>query len=66
VNERPHPGEKRLVQHALASCPNAPPGMPQQIVALIGAMGDGRLLIDRVHTLLDGFDQSLRVQLGLP
>ncbi len=40
--------------------------MPQQIDAVIGAMGDGRLLIERVNTLLDGLNQALRVQLGLP
>ena len=37
VNKRPHPGEKRLIQHVVASCPTAPPDLPQQIEALIGA-----------------------------
>src|SRR2546430_16917136 len=38
VNKKPHSGEKRLVEHVLASCSKVPPDMPQQIEAVFGAL----------------------------
>src|SRR2546430_8547339 len=38
VNQKPHPGEKRLVEHVLASCSKVPPDMPRQIEAVFGAI----------------------------
>lgn len=61
MNRSPHPGEKRLVAHVLASCPQYPPGMQKQIDELLCAVaptGHSKL-ISRVNDLLDGLDNLL-------
>jgi hypothetical protein len=63
LNRRPHPGAKRLVQHALASCAFLPVNLDQQLNAVLGcqAMGaDQARLVQQLHTLLDGLDAALQ------
>jgi len=57
VNEVPHPGEKRLLQHA-AQCRHVPAGMEQQVRATVEAVGVGGL-VARVNELVDGLDALL-------
>jgi len=62
LNERPHPGEKRLVQYALASCSRVPSGMARQIDDVINALAttrSGPSVVERVNMLLDGLDALL-------
>jgi len=61
VNELPHPGEKRLLQHAGASCGKLPAEMERQVTELVASVGkpQGRT-VDRVNALLDGLDELLR------
>jgi hypothetical protein len=65
INERPHPGEKRIVEHVLASCSKVPPDMQQHIEDLLDALaptGDNQRLIHRVNMLLDGLDALVRAE----
>ena len=39
VNRETHPGEKRLVELALARCPRRPPGLARDVAALLAAGG---------------------------
>ncbi len=61
LNRQPHPGQKRLVDHALASCSIVPAHMCQQLSAVLDAqaIGGGAELIEHVNTLLDGLDAAL-------
>jgi hypothetical protein len=54
VNELPHPGEKRLLQHA-AKCPKAPRDLERQVRALVAAVGSGDV-VARVNELVDGLE----------
>ena len=58
VNRQPHPGEKRLVAHALARCPSLPAAFPADLDALL-AEPPGPTTITRTDTLLDGLDNML-------
>jgi hypothetical protein len=61
VNRLPHPGEKRLVQHAIERCPKVPVRMADQVRQLIHAVSAAdRHVICHAHTLIDGLDQLLR------
>ena len=65
INERPHPGEKRIVEHVLASCSKVPPDMQQHIEDVLGALapaGDNQRLVHRVNRLLDGLDALVRAE----
>ena len=63
LNRQTHPGEKRLVQHALARCPLLPPEMERRlhnVLALAPAAPKAaRILVPAVHRLLDGLDALL-------
>jgi predicted nucleotidyltransferase len=67
LNELPHPGEKRLIQHAKASCSKLPHDMEQQVAELVGCVGkaDGGI-VARVRSLLDGLDELLVREKALP
>ncbi len=41
VNELPHPGEKRLIPHAVAQCQRIPRDMPEQIKDLLASLQGG-------------------------
>ena len=58
VNEQPHPGEKRLLQHA-ARCPKLPRDMAPQVQALVAAVSDGDV-VARVNELVDELDALVR------
>lgn len=58
VNRLPHPGEKRLVAHALASCPRLPTNFPTALDTLLAAP-PGPATIPLAAALLDGLDKLL-------
>jgi hypothetical protein len=62
VNELPHPGEKRILEHAKATCTKIPVGMEGQVRQLVGS-SDGEL-VKRINALVDGLEDLL-VQEGL-
>lgn len=59
VNRRLHPGEKRLVAHALRDCPVLPEGFASDVDALLMA-GDRSGIVDRLSVLLDRLEVVLR------
>jgi len=62
VNELPHPGEKRILEHAKATCTKVPVGMERQVRQLVGS-SDGEL-VKRINALVDGLEDLL-MQEGL-
>ena len=68
VNRTFHPGEKRLLAYALASCPKRPPDLQQQVTAILSAIPAVAQydLIARVNALLDGLDELLIAERLLP
>lgn len=60
VNELPHPGEKRLLQHA-SRCAKRPRGMEQQVQAVPVAVGNADI-VARVNALVDGLETLLPEQ----
>jgi hypothetical protein len=66
VNRVPHPGEKRLLEHARRLCPKRPPELESQVEAVIRSVGHPQQdLLPHLHALLDGLDVLL-VSEGLP
>jgi hypothetical protein len=57
LNELPHPGEKRLLEHA-ARLPKLPRDFEQQIRAVVVAVG-GEAVVSRVNALLDGLEELI-------
>lgn len=59
-NRVPHPGEKRLVDRAEASCPRLPEGMAADLAAILAAAGtaDANVMV-HLHRLLDRLDALL-------
>lgn len=63
LNRRPHPGEKRLVELAIAHCPKLPPDMPEQVAAMLrAATSTPERLIDHVEALAAGLDDLLAAE----
>lgn len=61
VNRELHPGEKRLVENAVATCQKMPMGMREQVEGLIRAVSEGEV-IERVDNLAEGLDNLLRLE----
>lgn len=57
VNELPHPGEKRILQYAKASCRRLPSGMERQVMELVKNPADD--VLKRINALVDGLDELL-------
>ena len=57
VNKLPHPGEKRMLQHA-ARCPKVPRDMERQVRAALTPVSYGEV-VALVNKLLDGLDTFL-------
>ncbi len=67
MNRMPHPGEKRLVEMALAQCAKRPEGMCEQVSGLIHASGvGGQDVIAWIEALVEGLDELLRAEELLP
>jgi len=60
LNRLPHPGEKRLLQRATTICTLLPPGMSQQVEAVLRKSASGNAaLMTEIDSLLDGLDALL-------
>lgn len=59
VNRKLHPGEKRLVEIAVAECERIPAGMCEQVEWLVAAVSEGSV-IERADELIEGLDELLR------
>ena len=67
LNELPHPGEKRLIRHAKASCTKLPHDMERQATELLAsAAGAGHDTTAKVNTLLDGLEELLQRENLIP
>jgi hypothetical protein len=52
-----HPGEKRLLEHAVRMCPQLPENMVERVTAVLRAAGQGdERLIAEVNRLVDGVE----------
>ncbi len=63
VNKLLHPGEKRLVEIAVAQCERLPTGMEQQVNGLIHAVSRGdESIIEKAGALVRGLDDLLEAE----
>lgn len=65
VNRLPHPGEKRLVEWITTRGTKIPPEMERHLDALLSVQPvreNGRLLVERIHALLDRLDELLAAE----
>jgi Nucleotidyltransferase domain len=62
VNERPHPGEKRLLQLALEQCSRLPPSCQAALddLLVLPSAPPTDSVVSRVNTLVDGLDAWLQ------
>lgn len=67
LNEVPHPGEKRLIRHAKASCTKLPYDMEQHVTELLASAGTlNEAVMARVNDLVDSLDKLLRQHKMVP
>jgi len=67
LNRRTHPGEKRMLQAAKASCQLVPRDMEQHLGGVLDAVARAdRSLLDQLNALGDALDQLLRETGSLP
>ena len=60
VNRELHPGEKRLVEKAVASCKKLPEEMEADVTAVLSLSGSGEpALLERLDQMLDRLDALL-------
>jgi predicted nucleotidyltransferase len=57
VNEQPHPGEKRVLEHAKASCSKAPDAMEEQVRKVLQISDGG--VVERINAMVDGLEELL-------
>jgi hypothetical protein len=67
VNELPHPGEKRILLHAQASCSKCPAEMERQVTELVASVGQTDSgTVERVKALVVGLEELLISQKLVP
>jgi hypothetical protein len=67
VNEMPHPGEKRLLQYAVAHCPKKPPRLEPQVDELLGASSRmDASAVTAASNLVADLEALLRAEDALP
>lgn len=65
VNRLPHPGEKRLLSIAVATCGTLPDNMAEDVTALLRAGGQGGLdVIQQINRLVDSLDNWLQSEVS--
>ena len=55
LNQLPHPGEKRILEHAKAACTKLPVGMEQEVRGLLDNPNSD--LIEGINALVDGLER---------
>jgi predicted nucleotidyltransferase len=65
-NNVPHPGAKRLLEHAARLCPRRPPNLEQHVpqVLSLAALGDPAVLA-AIDALVDGLEELVKGEQGL-
>lgn len=65
-NHVPHPGAKRLLEHAARLCPRRPPNLEQHVskVLRLAALGDPAVLA-AIDELVDGMEELVKSEQGL-
>jgi hypothetical protein len=60
VNQLPHPGEKRLLEHATKQCAKCPAKMERQVTKLVASLsGPADRTVKTANALIDGMDELL-------
>ena len=60
LNELPHPGEKRILEHAQVSCKRLPAGMEEQVRELVGNPGGD--VAKQVNALVDELENPKHIR----